>query len=57
MDSVFTEGEPNIELKRWYSFIESYSPKIIYKPGATNVVADALSRIQINSLTENILSV
>jgi len=40
-------------MKRWYSFIESYSPKIIYKPGATNVVADALSRIQINNLTES----
>jgi len=40
-------------MKRWYSFIESYSPKIIYKPGATNVVADALSRIQINILTKS----
>jgi len=39
-------------MKRWYSFIESYSPKIIYKPGSTNVVADALSRIQINNLTD-----
>jgi len=28
-------------MKRWYSFIESFTPKIIYKPGATNVVADA----------------
>jgi len=37
---------PNIEMKRWYSCFESYSPNIIYKPGATNVVADALSRIQ-----------
>jgi len=40
-------------MKRWYSFIESYSPKIIYKPGSTNVVADALSRIQINNLTDS----
>jgi len=40
-------------MKRWYSFIESYSPKIIYRPGATNVVADALSCIQINNLTES----
>jgi len=44
---------PNIEMKRWYSFIESYSPKIIYKPGFTNIVADALSRIQINNLTDS----
>jgi len=40
-------------MKRWYSFIESYSPKIIYKPGATNVVADALLRIQINNLSKS----
>jgi len=40
-------------MKRWYSFIESYSPKIIYMPGSTNVVADALSRIQINNLTDS----
>jgi len=48
-----SQKNSNIEMKRWYSFIESYSPKIIYKPGATNVVADALSRIQINNLTES----
>jgi len=40
-------------MKRWYSFNESYSPKIIYKPGSTKVVADALSRIQINNLTDS----
>jgi len=40
-------------MKRWYSFNESYSPEIIYKPGSTNVVADALSRIQINNLTDS----
>jgi len=40
-------------MKRWYSVIESYSPKIIYKPGSTNVVADALSRIQINNLNDS----
>jgi len=40
-------------MKRWYTFIESYSPKIIFKPGSTNVVADALSRSQINNLTDS----
>jgi len=40
-------------MKRWYSFIESYSPKLIYKPGSTDVVADALSRIKINNLTDS----
>jgi len=48
-----SQKNPNIEIKRWYSFIESYSLKIIYKPGSTNVVADALLRIQINNLTDS----
>jgi len=38
-----SQKNPNIEMKRWYSFIESYSPKIIYIPGYTNVVADIRS--------------
>jgi len=40
-------------MKRWYSFIESFTPKVIYKLGTTNVVADALSRIQVNNLTDS----
>jgi len=43
----------NIEMKRWYSFIESFTPKVIYKPGTTNEFADALSRMQINNLTDS----
>jgi len=42
---------PSEELKRWYLFIKSYSPKIINKPGITNVVADALSRAQVNNIS------
>jgi len=34
-------------------FYDGYSPKIIFKPGSTNVVADVFSRIQINNLTDN----
>jgi len=48
-----SQKNPNIEMKRWYSVVESYSPNIIYNPEATNVVADALSRIQIKNLTES----
>jgi len=44
-------------MKKWYSFIESFTPKIIYKPGTTNVVADALSRIQINYITNSDINV
>jgi len=50
---TISDKNPNIEMKRWYSFIESSTPKIIYKHGTTNVVADALSRIQINNITDS----
>lgn len=48
-----SERNPNIKIKRWRSFIEEFSPKIIYKPGATNVVADALSRQILNNITSS----
>ena len=35
----------NAKLKRWKSYLEEHDYEIIYKPGRTNVVADALSRI------------
>lgn len=46
----------NYKLKRWKAFLEDYKYELLYKPGSTNVVADALSRIpqgvsHINSLT------
>jgi len=44
-------------MKRLYSSIESLTPKIIYKPGTTNIVADALSRIQINNITNSDIDV
>lgn len=58
---IYTDHQPltftvspknnNAKLKRWKSFIEEHDHEIYYKPGKSNVVADALSRIQINSLT------
>lgn len=46
----------NYKLKRWKAFLEDYNYQLVYKPGSTNVVADALSRIpqdisHINSMT------
>lgn len=38
-------GNFNAKLKRWKSRIEEYNCELIYKPGKSNVVADALSRI------------
>jgi len=50
---AISDKNTNIDVKRWYSFIESFTPKVIYKTGTTNVVADALLRIQINNLTDS----
>lgn len=41
----------NAKLKNWKSYLEEHDYEIVYKPGRSNVVADALSRIQIYSLT------
>lgn len=46
-----SDKNPNTKLKRWKNFIEEYGAKILYKPGHQNIVADALSRQQINSST------
>lgn len=35
----------NAKLKRWKSYLEEHDFEIAYKPGRSNVVADALSRI------------
>ena len=35
----------NAKLKRWKSYLEEHDYEIMYKPGKTNVVADALSRM------------
>jgi len=48
-----SDKNPNVEIKTWYSFIERFTRKVIYKPGTTNVVADALSRIQKNNITNS----
>lgn len=43
----------NSKMKRWKAILEEYDYKLIYKPGSTNVVADALSRypVLVNALT------
>ena len=35
----------NAKLKRWKAYLEEHDYEILYKPGKTNTVADALSRI------------
>ena len=42
--SLFTKELPNSKLYRWLLILQSYNVELRYKPGALNVVADALSR-------------
>ena len=43
-----SDKNPNAKLKRWKAFVDEHNAKIFYKPGRENVVADALSRQQLN---------
>lgn len=45
--------EPNSKLVRWRLKLEEFDYEIIYKKGKYNTNADALSRIQINTLTKH----
>lgn len=42
---VLSPKNTNAKLKRWKAYLEEHDYQIIYKPGKTNVVADALSRV------------
>ena len=47
-----SDRNPNAKLKRWKAFVDEHNANIFFKSGKENVVADALSRQQIN-ITEN----
>ena len=41
---VFTQKDLNLRQRRWMELLKDYDITILYHPGKTNVVADALSR-------------
>jgi len=47
-----SDKNPNAKLKRWKGIIDDHGAKVIYKPGKENLVADALSRQNINALQD-----
>ena len=45
LKTLFTSEMKNTRVQRWAIQMEEYNPKIEYKPGKMNVVADLMSRI------------
>jgi len=45
-----SDSNPKAKIKRWKARIEETGAKVVYKPGKENLVADALSRQQINAI-------
>ncbi|KAJ1684802.1 hypothetical protein LUZ63_016192 [Rhynchospora breviuscula] len=41
---VFTQKELNLRQRRWLELMKDYDMELVYHPGKSNVVADALSR-------------
>jgi len=52
---IISNKNSNVEIKIWYSFIESFKQKKIYKPWTRNVLADALYRTKITNITNSTL--
>ena len=48
---VFTQNELNLRQRRWLELLKDYDMKFLYHPGKANVVADALSRMTMGSVS------
>ena len=49
---IFKQKELNLRQRRWLELLKDYDVDILYHPGKENVVADALSRKSMGSLTD-----
>src|SRR5688572_23431403 len=48
---VFTQRDLNLKQRRWWELLKDYDMSILYHPRKANVVADALSRLSMNSVS------
>ena len=46
---VITQKETNLIQRRWLELVKDYDMSILYHPGKSNVVVDALSRLSMGS--------
>ena len=54
LTSITTKSKPSVRLGRWLSELADYQFKIEHKRGADNILADALSRLNLpNEEEEN----
>jgi len=47
-----SESNLNAKIKKWKARIDEFNARLFYKPGEDNLVADALSRQQLNVLEQ-----
>ena len=48
---VFTQRELNLRQWRWLELLKDYDMNVHYHPGYSNIVADALSRMSMGSIS------
>ena len=48
---VFTQRELNLRQRRWLELLKDYDMSVLYHPGKDNVVAYALSRVSMGSVS------
>ena len=48
---VFPLKELNLRQKKWLELLKDYDMRVLYYPGKANVVADALSRMTMGSIS------